>query len=55
MNIEYEAKFLNVDSVTMGEKLLAIGAKPIHARILMKRVLFDHPLVKNAFIRIRDE
>jgi hypothetical protein len=55
MKTEYEAKFLAIDPVEIRSKLDYLGAQLIHERILMKRVLFDHPLLKKAFIRIRDE
>lgn len=55
MQIEYEAKFLEINASDIRTKLCALGAKCIHERVLMKRVLFDHPNFKNAFIRIRDE
>lgn len=55
MKTEYEAKFLRVDPLEIRSKLTALGAKCVHEKQLMKRVLFDHPTMKKAFIRIRDE
>ena len=55
MKTEYEAKFLSINSTQIHDKLTSLGARCIHPRVLMKRVLFDHPTLKNAFIRIRDE
>lgn len=55
MKIEYEAKFLFPDLSGLRQSLVSIGAACAQQRTLMKRVLFDHPLLKNAFIRIRDE
>lgn len=55
MQTEYEAKFLNVDLKSLRMSLVELNAKSVQERVLMKRVLFDHPTIENAFIRIRDE
>ncbi len=55
MKIEYEAKFLSINLTAIRKAFKAIGAHCVHQKLLMKRVLFDHPTLDNAFIRIRDE
>lgn len=59
MNIELEAKFLDIDVVALRQKLSSIGAKMIHEERLMKRKTFDYSdgrLEKiGGWIRVRDE
>jgi adenylate cyclase class 2 len=55
---EIEVKFLNIDTVSMENKLKTIGAKKIFEK-LYKRRIFDYPDLrlhkKGAWIRLRDE
>lgn len=59
MEIEIEAKFLNVDVNALREALERNGATLIHEERLMRRKNFDHPdsrLEKiGGWIRVRDE
>mgnify|MGYP000574850296 CR=1 FL=1 len=59
MQVEIEAKFLDVDVDDLREKLKKIGAKQIHAEQAMRRVVFDYPdsrLEKiGGWVRVRDE
>jgi len=58
MNIEYEAKFLNIDKEKIREKLKEIGAKLVQAEVLQKRVVFELPKgheIKGGWLRVRDE
>jgi len=58
MNIEYEAKFLNIDKDKMRAKLKEIGAKLIQPEVMQKRVVFELPKdheIKGGWLRVRDE
>ncbi len=59
MEVELEAKFLDVDKDDLRKKLKDIGAKLVYSERLMKRNVFDYPdeqLEKEgAWIRVRDE
>jgi len=58
MNIEYEAKFLNIDKDKIRAKLKEIGAKLVQAEVLQKRVVFELPKgheIKGGWLRVRDE
>jgi adenylate cyclase class 2 len=58
MNLEVEAKFLNVDFDALRTKLTALGATLEQPMRLMRRVIFDLPDPENggfAFVRVRDE
>jgi adenylate cyclase class 2 len=55
---EIEVKFLNIDVVSMEEKLKAIGAEKVFEK-LYKRKVFDYPDLRlhkiGAWVRLRDE
>jgi len=55
---EIEVKFLNIDPVSIENKLATIGAKRIFERLYKRRV-FDYPDLslhkKGAWVRLRDE
>src|SRR3989344_2563061 len=59
MQVEIEAKFLNINPDELRERLKKAGAKLIHAESLMRRNNFDYPdgrLEKiGGWIRVRDE
>ena len=59
MQIELEAKFLDINPEDLREKLKENGAKLIHPERLMRRKTFDYPdkrLKKiGGWIRVRDE
>lgn len=60
MQIEIEAKFLDVDHDAIRAKLRALGAELLHPERLMRRRLFDFPDLRldkrdGAWIRVRDE
>lgn len=58
MDIEFEAKFLNVDKRAIQKTLKKIGAKLIRPEFLQKRVVFSPPNgkdVKTDWLRVRDE
>jgi len=59
MQIEIEAKFLDIDLLALREKLKSIGAKLVYPEKLMTRKVFDFPdhrLEKEgAWIRVRNE
>src|SRR6266481_6264430 len=58
MDIEYEAKFLNINKDEMRQRLTKAGAKLIHPEYLQKRVPFHLPKEKrskDAWLRVRDE
>ena len=57
-NIEYEAKFINIDKDTIREKLKLAGAELIKPEFLQKRVVFNLPTgheISNGWLRVRDE
>lgn len=59
MQVEIEAKFLEIDAEDLREKLTAIGAKLIHAEQQMRRCVFDYPDDRlgeiGGWVRVRDE
>jgi adenylate cyclase class 2 len=58
MNIEYEAKFLNINKDKIRAKLKEIGANLVQAEILQKRMVFELPKgheIKGGWLRVRDE
>lgn len=58
MEIEYEAKFLNVDKDEVRRRLRAAGATLERPEFLQRRWVMDLPADKNtrdAFVRVRDE
>lgn len=60
MQIEFEAKFLDIDHDSLRSKLKALGAKLIEPERLMRRRNFDYPdkrlaTTKSAWVRVRDE
>jgi len=58
MNIEYEAKFLNIDKDKIRAELKEIGARLVQAEVLQKRVVFELPKgheIKGGWLRVRDE
>lgn len=59
MQIEIEAKFTDINSDELREKLSNAGATLIHEERLMRRKNYDHPNhsleAKGGWIRVRDE
>ena len=58
MEIEYEAKFLNINKDDMRRRLADAGAKLEKPEFLQKRIPFDLPgdrKSKDAWVRVRDE
>lgn len=58
MQIEYEAKFLNIDKDDLRRRLAAAGAALVRPEFLQKRIPFDLPgdrKSKDAWLRVRDE
>ncbi len=59
MDIEIEAKFLDVDAAALRAKLAAVGAKQEHPEILMKREVFDYQDLRlekiGGWARVREE
>ena len=58
MNIEYEAKFTNVDKDEIRQRLTTAGAELIRPEYLQKRIPFDLPAErhsKDSWLRVRDE
>lgn len=56
MQIEFEAKFLNVDKDKVRSQLKKIGAKMVYPEFLMKRVTFDPPIdIPGGWLRVRQE
>lgn len=59
MEVEIEAKFLDIDVNKIRDKLKTLGASLVHSEILMKRRTFDFPglILKNkgGWVRVRDE
>ena len=56
MQIEFEAKFTNIDKDDVRSKLKNIGAVLVKPEFLMRRVTFDTPLgIKGGWLRVRDE
>lgn len=58
MEIEFEAKFLNIDKDDVRLRLKKVGAKLVKPEFLQKRAVFFFPKgheIKDGWIRIRDE
>ena len=58
MNIEYEAKFLNIDKEDVRRSLARAGAKLVRPEYLQRRISFDLPGDKRSehtWLRVRDE
>ena len=55
MEIEYEAKFLEIDYKELIDKLKSLGAKSIHPNTLYKRSMFSLADVKRGYVRVRNE
>jgi adenylate cyclase class 2 len=58
MEIEYEAKFININKNEIKKKLKEIGARLIKPEYLQKRVVFELPKgheIKGGWLRVRDE
>jgi len=58
MDIEWEAKFLNVDKVELRKKLQEVGAKLVKPEMLYKRAVFFLPKgheIEGGWLRVRDE
>ena len=56
MEVEIEAKFLDINPREIREKLKTMGARMVYPERLMRRKVFEHPTNKeNDWIRVRDE
>jgi adenylate cyclase class 2 len=58
MEIEYEAKFININKDEMRERLAKVGARLVRPEYLQKRIPFHLPIgtrSKDAWLRVRDE
>ncbi len=58
MDIEWEAKFLNIDPKKIRQQLTSLKAKLIKPKILFKRAVFKLPKdsqVESGWLRVRDE
>lgn len=59
MEIELEAKFLDIDPASLRLKLEQNGATMIHGECLMRRKIFDYPDLRlekdSGWVRVRDE
>jgi len=56
LNVEFEAKFINVDIPTFFNTLQRLGSETIKPRTLMRRATFDIPgAQRGTFMRVRDE
>ncbi len=58
MDIEYEAKFINISKGQMRVRLKKAGAKLIRPEFLQKRTVFHLPKgckIKNGWLRVRNE
>lgn len=58
MNIEYEAKFTNINKEEMRKRLIEVGAQLVRPEFLQKRVVFHLPEgheIKGGWLRVRDE
>lgn len=58
MDIEYEAKFPEIDKTTVRERLVRVGAELVKPEFLQKRVVFHLPKgheVPGGWLRVRDE
>lgn len=58
MNIEYEAKYQNIDKEDIRSRLVKVGTKLVRPEFLQKRTVFGLPKendIKGGFVRVRDE
>lgn len=57
MEIEYEAKFTNINKEELRKQLKKLGAKLLRPEFTQKRVAFHLPKksIKNGYLRVRDE
>ncbi len=56
MKIEFEIVFTWVDHNEMREKILELNWKCVLEKTLMKRVVFDNPVIEEwSYVRVRDE
>lgn len=55
IDIEFEAKFLDIDKNKLIEKLKSLGAKLKQSNTLYKRSMFGLCDVKKGYVRVRDE
>ena len=55
MEIEFEAKFLDINKDNLVEKLKSLGAKMIQPNTLYKRCMYGLCDVKRGYVRVRDE
>lgn len=58
MDIEYEAKFLNIEKDEMRQRLEKAGAKLVRPEYMQRRIPFHLPKEKqnkNSWLRVRDE
>ena len=55
MEIEFEAKFLNINKEELVEKLKSLGAKMVQSNTLYKRCMYGLCDIKRGYVRVRDE
>jgi predicted adenylyl cyclase CyaB len=55
MEIEFEAKFLNINKGELVEKLKSLGAKMVKKNTLYKRCMYGLCDIKRGYVRVRDE
>jgi predicted adenylyl cyclase CyaB len=55
MEIEFEAKFLNINKEELVEKLKSLGAKMVKKNTLYKRCMYGLCDIKRGYVRVRDE
>jgi len=55
MEIEFEAKFLNVNKKELIERLKNIGAKMVSPNTIYKRCMYGLCDIKRGYVRVRDE
>ena len=55
MEIEFEAKFLDIDKSLLVEKLKSLGAKQVQPNTIYKRAMYGLCDVKRGYVRVRDE
>jgi adenylate cyclase, class 2 len=56
MDVELEAKFININKEEIRTKLKNLGAELVYEERLMRRKVYEHPINKNDdWFRVRDE
>ena len=55
MEIEFEAKFLNINKEELVIKLKSLGAKMVQSNTLYKRCMYGLCDIKRGYVRVRDE